>query len=694
MLRTAIVTSAIGVLGSCLLPSAHAASPSMPGNVNAARVRAQASTGRDWLINGRDFGETHFSPLRQITDKNIGGLGLAWYLDIDSAMGMAAEPIEVDGVIYVSAPTPHAYVYAVDATSGRVLWKFDPQVKLGYGTQNSYAARVNRGVAVWQGRVFVATGDCRLVAISAASGRQLWSSQICDPHQTGSTGAPHVANGKVLIGYNGSDDMIRGSLTAFDGVTGREVWRFWTVPGNPSNGFESRILQTAAKTWSGREWWRFGGGDVWDAITFDPGTNLVIFGTAGAGEVEGTTPRGDVPGGAKLFSGCVVAVNADTGRYVWHFQASGKHFQTEVFHIIVTDLELHGQRRHVAITAPRNGFIYVLDARTGRLLEAKPYGTVHWADYIDLRTGRPHETPATGAGPGEGGAGKTWWPMSYDPLTGLVYIPGYDVRPDRRPGQTPQEGKLFAWDPGSQEVRWFVPEPLQTNSGVLSTAGNLVFQGEGTGAFEAFAADSGHRVWSIQTGSAIDAVPITFEVNGVQYVVIPVGWGSASRLFLPASDMATPTSKRGPSRLLAFRLGAHMPFPTPPDIVPPIPMPPARIGTRAQVAEGARLYETHMCGGCHSPGLDGSGAWTVNGAVPDLRYAPPDVHEQWDAIVLGGSHIAQGMMSFGVQQHYPDVTPLDENGATAIHAYVIDQTWKEYEQQQQLKRAEPQRGGL
>jgi quinohemoprotein ethanol dehydrogenase len=654
-----------------------------PGSVSVSRVLADENSGTNWFVYGRDFGETHFSPLKQITDKNIQKLGLAWYLDIDSPMGMASEPIEVDGVIYVT--TSLAVVYAVDAVTGRVMWKFDPHEQRGLSTQNSYGVRVNGGVAVWEGKVYVATGDCRLLAIDAASGKQEWASQICDPHQTGSTGAPHIADGNVLIGYNGSDDMIRGSLVAFNAQTGREAWRFWTVPGNPAKGFESKALEMAAKTWIGKkefpQWWRFGGGDVWTAITWDRKDNLVIFGTAGAGLVEGTTPRSDVPGGAKLFSGCVVAVNADTGKYVWHFQTSGVHFQTENFHIMITDLTLNGQKRHVAITAPRNGFIYVLDAATGRLLEAKPYGTVRWATSINLQTGRPVEVPSHGSMETSGGAGKTWWPMSYDPTTGLVYIPAYDVRPHAKSGQTPMEGKLVAWDPISQSVRWFVPQQIQTNSGVLSTAANLVFQGQGTGEFDAYAAGAGQKVWSIQTGSAIDSVPITFSVNGEQYVVVPVGWGSASRLFLAASAMATPKSERGPSRLLAFKLGGNLRFPIPPDTVQSVPEPPKQTASEAVIQQGRVLYQTHMCGGCHSPGLDGSGAWTVNGAVPDLRYAPAEVHQQWDAIVFAGTHKSEGMMAFGVDQHFPDLTALTVEESHAIHAYVIQQSWKAYEEQ-------------
>jgi quinohemoprotein ethanol dehydrogenase len=656
-------------------------------NVSVASVLADEKSGTNWSVYGRDFGETHFSPLQQITDKNIEKLGLAWYLDIDSPMGMSSEPIEVDGVIYVT--TSLAVVYAVDAVAGKLLWKFDPHERRGLSTQNSYAVRVNRGVAVWQGKVYVATGDCRLMAIDATSGKQVWASQICDPDQTGSTDAPHIADGNVLIGYNGSDDMVRGSLAAFNAETGKEAWRFWTVPGDPAKGFESKALEMAAKTWLGKkafpEWWRFGGGDVWAAVTWDRADNLVIFGTAGAGFVEGTTPRSDAPDGAKLFSGCVMAVNADTGKYVWHFQTSGTHFQAENFHTMVADLVLKGQKRHVAITAPRNGFIYVLDARTGRLLEAKPYGRVRWATSINLQTGRPVEVVGQGSMEARGGPGKTWWPMSYDPITGLVYIPAYDVRPHPKPGQSPMEGKLAAWDPLRQSVRWFVPQQIQTNGGVLSTAGNLVFQGQGTGEFDAYAADTGQKVWSLQTGSAIDSVPVTFSTNGQQYVVVPVGWGSASRLFLSASAMATPESERGPSRLLAFRLGADMPFPTPPDTIPPVPEPPKQTASKSVIQQGKVLYETHMCGGCHSPGLDGSGAWTVDGAVPDLRYAPPDVHEQWDAIVFAGSHKDEGMMAFGVDQHFPDLTALTVEESHAIHAYVIQQSWTAYEEQHELK---------
>jgi quinohemoprotein ethanol dehydrogenase len=321
-------------------------SPAKFGDVTEARAKTEAGEGNNWLLNGRTFEAQHFSPLTQITDRNAGNLGFAWSLDFDSEMGVVAEPLVVDGVIYVSAPL--SKVYAVEAASGKLLWMFDPKVRLDQAINGSYSARTNAGVAVWGGKVYVGTGDCRLVAIDAASGKQAWEATVCDPHQTGITGAPHVARGKVFMGYNGSDDGVRGSLVAYDAETGKEVWRFWTVPGDPTKGFETKALEMAAKTWHGKDAWRVGGGDVWNAITYDPATDLVVFGTAGAGvdygELESIKVTGD-----KLFAGCIIAVKAETGEYVWHFQTSAPGLQTENNHILIADLVLDGERRHVLI---------------------------------------------------------------------------------------------------------------------------------------------------------------------------------------------------------------------------------------------------------------------------------------------------------------------------------------------------------
>ena len=350
--------------------------------------------------------------------------------------------------------------------------------------RNSWAARTNRGAAVWGGKVYVGTGDCRLVAIDALSGKQSWESPVCDATQTGITGAPHVGKGKVFIGYNGSDTGVRGSVVAFDAETGKEAWRFWTVPGDPAKGFESPALEMAVKTWTGDRWWRIGGGDAWDAITYDPVTNLVMFGTAGANPSAYHGDSADVVvGGDRLFSGCVVAVNAETGEYAWHYQTSTR---TENNHVMVADLMIKGKRQRVAMTVPKSGIFYVLDAKTGRLISSKRLDG--------------NEADAA-AGPGRRpGPGHNWWPMAYNIATGLVYVPASDVRTgELAPGQNRSQGRLVAWDPVRQSARWSVEQPLETNGGVLSTAGNLVFHGEGTGEFAAYAADTGHKVWSSQS---------------------------------------------------------------------------------------------------------------------------------------------------------------------------------------------------
>jgi len=648
----------------------------LAGAATVAGCASSDATSDGWATDGHGSSEQHYSPLTQIADSNVGALGLAWSLDLVSPMGLASEPIVVDSVIYVTSSLSR--VYAIDARSGTVRWQFDPQIRLGESTQNSYSARVNRGVAVKGRTVFVGTGDCRLVAIDAASGVEQWEARICDPAQTGTTGAPHVAGGNVVIGYNGSDDKVRGSIVAFNARTGKEAWRFWTVPADPATGPQSAALAMAAKSWSGQGWSSVGGGNVWDPVTYDSATGLLLFGTAGAGGGEGTNP-GPIPPGDKLFSDCIVAVNPATGAYVWHFQTGAEDITRllgmfpENMQIVVADLVIDGQPRHVAMTVPKSGIFYVLDARTGALISAKAMLDLPWARLIDAHTGRVIGTPAS---VGHQWTVHNWWHMSYHPGTGLVYVPVTDRR------DSAYLGRLIAWDPVRGVARWSVEHPLAVNSGVLSTGGNLVFQGQGTGEFDAYAATDGRTLWSIQTGSAIDATPVSFSLHGEQYIVVPVGWGSASRLFGPASMMATPESKRGPARLLAFRLRGTRPFPVPLDVVPAVPEPPRQPFSAAMVREGAALYEAHLCSGCHSPGLDGSGAWTVDGAVPDLRYAPSDVHRDWHAIVLTGTHRAQGMLAFGVDQHFPEVAKLSAREADAIHAYVIDAAWKAYNAQQ------------
>ena len=490
----------------------------------------------------------------------------------------------------------------------------------------------------------------------------------------------------MFVGYSGSDSHVRGSIAAFDAETGKEVWRFWTVPGDPAKGFESKTVENAAKTWSGPSWWKQGGGGVWEPITYDAATGLVLFGTSKSFLGESATGQSVLPG-AKLYSGSIVAVRADTGEYVWHYQTSTPERQTENFHIVIADLPIGGSMHHVAMTAARNGTYYVLDAATGKLLSAKPL----------VPQGFPKALAGTGPGqmeyPGvvRGGAEdcpqgcfgvRNWWPMSYNPPARLTYIPIMDLRRGPPPnGGLPMVGRLVAWDPVAERTRWSVENPIIVNSGVLSTAGGLVFQGQGTGEFAAYAGDNGRKLWSLQTGSAIDSVPVTYRIEGEQYVLVAVGWGGMFRLFATASMTATPQSRYGPARLLAFKVGATTPYPYPDTTAPQVPRPPEQTHSQDAIRRGRQFADDFGCTGCHSPRLEGSGRWVTNGGVPDLRYAPPEVHRDWYAIVLGGTHREQGMLPFGAPIAVPETPAMTAQQAEDIHAWVIDRAWAAYQAQ-------------
>lgn len=672
--RTALASLALGMwwaagaaVGVSYAKSHELHGASTAGRVDTARVLDAPKTGTDWLINGENFGSWHFSPNTQINSKDIGHLGLAWSIDLDSPSGFSTEPLEVDGTIYVSG-TPDR-VFAIDAATGRILWRYTPKIDFSHSLTSSYTSRVNRGVAVWEGRVFIGSGDCRMTALDASSGKVLWQTLICDPVQTGITGSPAVGGGRVFIGYHGSDTGTRGSVVALDARTGKIDWRFWNVPGDPFEGYRSKALAMAAKTWSGEDWWRAGGGAVWDSIVYDPSTGLVIYGTAGPG--VGRNPPVQTSGD-RLFTDSVVALKADTGRYVWHYQTSklappGTE-SPENFNIVIADLAVHGVKRHVAMTVPRWGGFVMLDAKRGSLISSK------------LMSIAPAEN---GGGGGAGSLlGRDWFPMSYNPLTGLVYVPLY-----QRPSNPTEEfdlvaskGELVAWNPLRQVPVWSISQQLPINPGVLSTAGNLVFQGEGTGVFSAYSADSGQKLWSFATGSAIDGTPITYTLNGKQFILVPVGLGSGTRYFGADSRMATPESKRGPPRLLAFALGAKTPFPFPSDVVPPVPEPPVQTASAAEVSLGKRLVMKFDCWICHGgPSLDGQGAWVTHGSVPDLRYMPRNIHREFYAIVLGGVDRTNGMPGFADGElNWPAVDQMTADEAKAIHGYIVDLQWKAY----------------
>jgi len=676
------------------------------GNVTQARVLAEAGRGDNWLVNGGTFESQHFSPLKSITDQNVGRLGLAWTVDVPSPMGLSAEPIVVDGVIYLGLPFDK--VYAIDGATGKLRWQFDPHIRINGPWRNSYEGRKNRGVAVWNGKVYVGTGDCRMVAIDAASGKQVWDTAVCDADQTGITAAPRVGDGKIFTGWAGMEYDVRGGVVAVDAETGKKAWTFWTTPGDPSKPYESKTLEAAAKTWDG-ESWKLGGANVWDTITYDAVTNLLLVGTSTTGE-----PVGDFSNikssGSRLFANCIVAVNALTGQYVWHYQTATPPSGAEEFHILVADLAVNGQRQRVVMTVPRDGVFYTLDARTGKAI-LPPRGidgkAVRPLNQIDLSSLSSSSASSAEGNQANTTLGHAWFPMGYNAQTGLVYIPAYETLGrfasqgsgnGRGSAQAPTleadrlaardnaqargnlaKGKLVAFDPIKQEARWVKTLPLSVNGGVLATAGNLVFHGDASGEFSAYAADIGTKLWSVRTSSAIQSVPVTYTVNGEQYVLVPIGLGGGFRLFGRVSDMATLESKRGPASLLAFKLGGTTRMPSIPATIPDVPKPPAQTAGPDKIQQGARVYTKFFCHKCHSPEADGSGAWSLDGEVPDLRYMPLSVHERFNAIVLGGSNQRNGMPKYSVPPGWPWIqTAMTQEEADALHAYLIDLQWKTY----------------
>ena len=693
------------------------AANSMRGNVTQARVLSAADRANNWLVYGGNFESQHFSPLKAINDRNIGGLGLAWSSDVDSPMGLALEPIVVDGVIYLGLPLD--VVEAFDGVTGKMLWRFDPHIRINAAWRNSYEGRKNRGVAVWNGKVYVGTGDCRIVAINAATGAKLWDTNVCDADQTGITEAPRVGNGLVYTGWAGMEYDVRGGVVAVDAETGKKAWTFWTAPGDPKKPYETKTLAAIAKTWKG-ESWQLAGANVWTALTYDAVTNQLFISTSTAGEAAGDFSH-IKPSGNLLFANSIVAVNAATGEYVWHYQTAYPPDGAEDFHVLVADMAIGGKPRRVVMTKPRNGVFYTLDARTGqealapRGIGGTPYPSLKQISLKALETtaykdaGVPKHLPQLGFGGG-------WFPLSYNAETGLVYISAYEVKREPgggsegangagleagglaaelarqnlggsapganglyRPYEQLPHGKLIAYDPVRQRPRWIATLPLELNGSPVSTAGNIVFQGDASGYFTAYAADTGRMLWSVKTGSAIQATPVTYVVNGEQYVLMPVGLGGGYRLFGSPASMATLESKRGPARLFAFKLGGKAVMPAIEPYIPSVPQPPAQSGTARQIADGAKVYNKFFCQKCHSPEADGSGAWALNGEVPDLRYMPKSIHRQFKDIVLGGTHREQGMPKFSVPIGQPLLkTVMTPEEAEALHAYIVDLQWRAY----------------
>lgn len=673
-------------LAGCSPPSDEGAG----GAVTQTRLIEAASNGDGWLTTGRTYDEQRHSPLTQINETNVSQLGLAWFADLDTSRGQEATPLVIDGVIYTS--TAWSMVKAYDGRTGKLLWSYDPEVPRETLVKACCDA-VNRGVAAWGDRLFVGTLDGRLIAIDRKTGKLEWSVVTVDQSKPYTiTGAPRVIKGKVIIGNGGAEFGVRGYITAYDVRDGTQLWRFYTVPGNPADGFEGKYLETAAKTWNGRWWELGGGGTVWDSMAYDPDLDLLFIGV-GNGSPWNQSYRSP-GGGDNLYLSSIVALRPDNGEYVWHYQTTpGETWDyTATQHIILADLEIGGKPRKVLMQAPKNGYFYVLDRTDGKLLSAKAYAPMNWSTGVDMATGRPIENPAarydkTGKAfisiPGATGA-HGWPPMSYSPETRLVYIPvqdagfpyspeknwkparlGYNIGNDLSAGAMPADpavraaarkaatGALIAWDPVKQAEIWRVQYDQPSNGGILSTAGNLIFQGTAAGRFASYSATSGKLLWSTDVHTGVLAAPVTYRIDGEQYVAVMVGWGGIWSIAPGVLSQNIPNI----SRLLVFKLGGTAKLPAaPPFHRAPIDPPPPT-GTREQVSAGGYLFG-RFCSACHGDAAVGG---TI---VPDLRRSTvPASADLWQQVVIGGLLKDNGMVSFA--------QVLKPEQAEAIRIYVI-----------------------
>ena len=647
--------------------------------VDSTRLDHADQDAGNWLTYGRTYSEQRYSPLNRITPDNVTHVGLAWFADLDTDRGQEATPLVIDGVMYVS--TAWSMVKAYDAASGKLLWSYDPQVPRRLGV-NGCCDVVSRGVAAWNGKIFVATFDGRLVALDATSGKPVWSVVTIDPTKPYTiTQAPRVIKGRIVIGNAGAEYGVRGYISAYDAETGKFVWRFYTVPGDPSKPFENQAMAKAAKTWSG-EWWKLGGGGtVWESLSYDPALNLIYFGVGNGLEWNHTVRSAGK--GDNLFLSSIVAVNADTGEYVWHYQATpGEEWDYDaVQQLTLADLRIDGVSRKVLMQANKNGFFYVLDRTNGKLLSARNFAPITWARGVDLKTGRPIENPGirydeTGKPsnqiPGPLGA-HTWHAMAFNPQTGLVYIPTqvlsteYSADPHFAPHPIgwnlatgaefgdEVKGYLLAWDPVGQKEVWRANYRGPWNGGVLTTAGNLVAQGTAAGDFRIYRADSGEKVWSMYVQSAIIAAPVSYEAHGEQFIAVLSGWGGGYPL-MQGKAAAVSGNTHNVSRVLVFKLDGHAQLPAAQLPAPATTSPPPDTADAGTVAAGADLFG-RFCSACH-------GQFAVSGGItPDLRHSSFLTNDVWYQIVLNGILQDAGMASFG--------KVLDQSKATAIRAYVI-----------------------
>ena len=656
----------------------------------------------EWLNHGRTYKEQRYSPLTDINKNNVNELDLAWSFKFDTARGMEATPILHDGVLYVS--TGWSHVHAIDARSGDELWHYDAKVPKSQ-LAKTCCGPVNRGVAIWQKdnssplQIFFGSLDGRLIALDAKTGKENWSVQSTPTDGNYSiTGAPRIVKDMVIIGNGGGELGVRGYITAYDVSSGEMRWRFYTVPGDRNKPQESEALKKALPTWSGEEWYKLGGGGgtVWDSIVFDPELDILYIGT-GNGSPWNRDLRSP-GGGDNLYLSSVVAINPDNGKYIWHYQTTpaDNWDYTATQQMILAEIEINNEIRSVIMQAPKNGFFYVLDRKTGELISAEKFGHVTWATHVDMETGKPvesefadyQENGGSYIWPSPYGA-HNWQPMSYSKKTGYIYIPvqtipayfsgqkevsykvnrwntGVNLNESRSPASWVAAkasldalvyGELVAWDPIKQERAWTVRHPKPSNGGTLSTAGDLVFQGTWDGAFAAYDALSGDQLWQYQSDSAILAGPITYELDGEQYVAVTQGSGGVVMLTIGEEIRKNFVNQ---NRLLVFKRGdfnlerltanntmaslESVKFEHDLDI--------------ARVKNGEYLYHNN-CASCH--GLDAKS----NYVVPDLRYMSEETHDNFATIVLGGSLTHKGMIGFY------ETLSLDDVGM--IHDYLRDE---------------------
>lgn len=638
----------------------------------------------------------------KINAENAAQLGVAWEFNDfvvrgRTHRGVESTPIVVDGTMYFTGPW--SVVYALDAKTGAQKWQYDPEVD-GQFARRTCCDAVNRGVDVADGVVYVATLDGYLAAVDAATGKELWKvDTITDRTRSYAiTGAPRVSGKTVVIGNGGAEMGVRGYASAYDRKTGKLVWRFFTVPGAGPD--EHPEVAEARKTWSKDSRWDLGGGGtVWDSIVYDPDTNIVYLGT-GNGMPHPLWSRSP-GGGDNLYLSSIVAVNADTGRKVWHYQTTPEDSwdYTATQNMVLADIEFGGKPRKVIMQAPKNGFFYVLDRVTGELLSAEKFTTVTWAERVDLKTGRPVITEQSDYSketklvwPSEAG-GHNWPPMAYSEKTGLVYIPVlqapmtfqmYDqpYKPysgiqgsiasfpafgafgkgganseEAFPGQPKPrfDAVLTAWNPKTGKIAWTSSELPFWSGGVMATASGLVMQGSADGYLTVYDGVSGKVLHRINVGTGIMAAPMSYEIDGEQYVAVNAGFGGALNVAYPPGAVAAERENR--ERLIVFKIGGKAPE------LPPLREkiaftdPPAQYrGDAEAVKRGGALYGAY-CGRCHG-GKDGMGGY------PNLWKMAPETHDAFDAIVLEGVFVDAGMAGFA------DI--LSKKDARDIHAFLAE----------------------